>query len=99
MAKDVFIPKLGQTMEEGTLVRWLVDDGTKVDQGQEILEVETDKAVFAVEATGRGTLHIGPFKAGDVVPVLTVVAIIGKPEEKFEVAGAKPTEVCDSGRR
>ena len=62
MAKDVFIPKLGQTMEEGTLVRWLVDDGTKVDQGQEILEVETDKAVFAVEATGRGTLHIGPYQ-------------------------------------
>ena len=92
MAKDVFIPKLGQTMEEGTLVRWLVDEGTKVDQGQEILEVETDKAVFAVEATGRGTLHIGPFKAGDVVPVLTVVAIIGKPEEKFEAAGAKPIE-------
>ena len=92
MAKDVFIPKLGQTMEEGTIVRWLVDDGTKVDQGQEILEVETDKAVFAVEATGRGTLHIGPYKAGDVVPVLTVVAVIGKPEEKFEIDGAKPIE-------
>ncbi len=89
MAKEVFIPKLGQTMEEATISRWLVADGEKVEQGQEILEVETDKAVFAVEAPGRGHLHIGPFKAGDVVPVLQVVATIGKPEDRFEI---KPTE-------
>ena len=92
MAKDVFIPKLGQTMEEANIMRWLVDDGAKVEQGQEILEVETDKAVFAVEATVRGTLHIGPYQQGDVVPVLTVVAIIGKPEDKFAPAGQKPAE-------
>lgn len=92
MVKEVFIPKLGQTMEAGTLVRWLVDDGAKVDQGQEILEVETDKAVFAVEAMARGTLHIGPYQPGDTVPVLTVVAVIGKPEDKFETAGSKPAE-------
>jgi len=83
MAKEVFVPKLGQTMEEATLARWLVADGAKVEQGQEILEVETDKALFTVEATARGVLHIGPYKQGDVVPVLAVVAIIGKPEDKF----------------
>ncbi len=83
MAKDVFIPKLGQTMEEATLARWLVADGAKVEPGQEILEVETDKALFTVEAAARGVLHIGPYKQGDVVPVLAVVAIIGKPEDKF----------------
>jgi len=60
MAKEVFVPKLGQTMEEATLARWLVADGAKVEQGQEILEVETDKALFTVEATARGVLHIGP---------------------------------------
>ena len=87
MAKDVFIPKLGQTMEEATIARWLVEDGAKVEQGQEVLEVETDKAVFAVESTGRGILHIGPYKPGEVVPVLTVVAIVGKPEDKFVAAG------------
>jgi len=83
MAKEVFIPKLGQTMEEAILARWLVADGAKVEPGQEILEVETDKALFTVEATARGVLHIGPYKQGDVVPVLAVVAIIGKPEDKF----------------
>ena len=83
VAKEVFIPKLGQTMEEATLVRWLVADGAPVDEGQPILEVDTDKANFTVEANARGHLHIGPYQPGDVVPVLTVVATIGKPDEKF----------------
>jgi pyruvate dehydrogenase E2 component (dihydrolipoamide acetyltransferase) len=83
VAKQVFIPKLGQTMEQATLVRWLVVDGAMVDEGQGILEVETDKAVFTVEANARGHLHLGPYKAGEIVPVLTVVAVIGKPEDVF----------------
>ena len=83
MAKEVYVPKLGQTMEEATLVRWLVADGASVDEGQGILEVETDKANYTVEANARGHLHVGPYKPGDVVPVLTVVAMIGKADEKF----------------
>ena len=99
MAEEFFIPKLGQTVEEVTLVNWLVEDGAKVSQGQPVMEVETDKAVFPVEANARGTIHIGPYKEGDVLPVLTVVAMIGKPEDKFEV---KTTEsgapVPEAGR-
>lgn len=91
MAEEFFIPKLGQTVEEVTLVRWLVEDGVKVSQGQEVMEVETDKAIFPVEANARGILHKGPFKDGQVLPVLTVVAIIGKPEDRFPVAGEAPT--------
>jgi len=83
MAVEFFIPKLGQTVEEVTLVNWLVEDGAKVAQGDAILEVETDKAVFPVEATASGYLHRGPFKEGDVVPVVTTVAIIGNPEDQF----------------
>lgn len=86
MSEEFFLPKLGQTVEEVTLVKWLVPDGSKVSQGQEILEVETDKAVFPVEANAKGYLHIGPYKEGDVLPVLTVVAIIGKPEDKFQAS-------------
>jgi pyruvate dehydrogenase E2 component (dihydrolipoamide acetyltransferase) len=89
MAAEVFIPKLGQTVEQVTLVKWLVPDGSKVTQGQEIMEVETDKAVFPVEAPGRGYIHIGPFSEGVVVPVLTVVAIIGKEDEKFSVSSTE----------
>ena len=89
MAEEFFVPKLGQTVEQVTLVKWLVSDGDKVAQGQEICEVETDKAVFPVEANAKGYFHMGPFKEGDVVPVLTVVAIIGKETDKFEGTGNK----------
>ncbi len=92
MAVEFFLPKLGQTVEEVTLVKWLVEDGAKVSQGQEILEVETDKAVFPVEANGKGYIHIGPYKEGQVLPVLTVVAIIGKEDDKFEVKGTSGEE-------
>jgi len=94
MAKEVFIPKLGQTVEEVTLVRWLVADGAKVEQGDGILEVETDKALFTVESSARGYLHIGSYKEGEIVPVLTVVATIGKPEEKFVSGGQLATETA-----
>lgn len=86
MAEEFFIPKLGQTVEEVTIIRWLVEDGARVSQMQDVLEVETDKAVFPVEAPASGYLHIGPYKEGDVVPVLTVVGIIGAPDDKFERA-------------
>jgi pyruvate dehydrogenase E2 component (dihydrolipoamide acetyltransferase) len=90
MSEEFFIPKLGQTVEEVTLVTWLVKDGEKVSQGQGVMEVETDKAVFPVEANAKGYIHLGPFNEGDVLPVLTVVAIIGKEDDKFEVKGSVP---------
>jgi len=87
MPEEFFVPKLGQTVEEVIMVGWLVEDGEKISQGQAVMEVETDKAVFPVEANAKGYIHLGPFKAGDVVPVLTVVAIIGKQDDKFEAGG------------
>ena len=89
MAEEFFIPKLGQTVEEVTIIDWLVEDGERVEQGQSILEVETDKAVFPVEANAKGVIHLGPYKKGDVVPVITTVAVIGKPEDRFAVAEAQ----------
>jgi len=52
------MPKLGLTMEEGTIVEWLVADGTDVEQGAAVLTIETDKVTSDVEASGSGTLHI-----------------------------------------
>jgi len=87
MAEEFFIPQLGQTVEEVVLVKWLVPDGAQVSRGQEVMEVETDKATFPVESNAKGYIHIGPYKEGDVIPVLTVVAVIGKPEDQFQLAG------------
>ena len=97
MAVEVYIPKFGQTVEEVTLLQWLVDDGVVVKKGQEILEIETDKTTFFVESEGAGTLHRGPFEPGAVVPVLTVVATIGAPGEKF-VGGMIQTGEEDEGK-
>jgi len=99
MAEEFFIPQLGQTVEEVTLIKWLVEDGAKVSQGDDILEVETDKAVFPVEAIASGYLHIGPYKEGDVVPVLAVVAVIGAKDDKFEVKEAPGVKVEEAATR
>jgi pyruvate dehydrogenase E2 component (dihydrolipoamide acetyltransferase) len=93
MAEDLYIPKLGQTVEQVTIINWLVKDGDKVSQGQPVLEVETDKAVFTVDATADGVIHLGPYQAGDVVANLTVVAIIGLAEDKFTTGMQAATPV------
>ena len=91
MAEEFFIPQLGQTVEEVILVKWLVSDGAQVSRGQELMEVETDKATFPVESNAKGIIHIGPYKEGDVLPVLTVVAVIGTKEDSFQVARKQTT--------
>jgi pyruvate dehydrogenase E2 component (dihydrolipoamide acetyltransferase) len=84
MAVDLIMPKLGLTMEEGTVVRWLVAEGDQVEKGQPVLEVETDKVVVEVEATASGVM--GPLLVGEgkTVPVTTLLARIYAPEEKVE---------------
>lgn len=91
MAEDVFVPQLGQTVEEVVLIGWLVEDGAKVDFGDPVLEVETDKAVFSVEANAKGYIHFGPYQMGETVPVLTVVATIGKKDEGFSIGPSSAT--------
>jgi pyruvate dehydrogenase E2 component (dihydrolipoamide acetyltransferase) len=88
MAIDLIMPRLGLTMEEGTVVRWLVDEGDQVDKGQPMLEVETDKVVVEVEATASGV--IGPLLVGEgqTVPVTTLLARIYAPGEKVEPEAA-----------
>ncbi len=96
MAVEVYIQKFGQTVEEVTLVEWLVEDGAKVEVGDELLRVETDKAIFSVEANHAGYLHKGPYRAGDVLPVLSIVAVIGDKNEQFPLSQSKAQTNLDS---
>ena len=96
MAEQLLIPKLGNSVEEVTIIEWMVANGTEVKTGQEVLEIETDKAVFAVEATADGILHHGPFSSGDVAPVMTVVALIGDANDSWVVT-PPPTSSQDLG--
>ncbi len=95
MSEPLRIPKLGNSVEDVTIIEWLVEDGAQVTKGQEVLEIETDKSTFAVEATADGYIHLGPFQRGDVVPVFTMVAVIGAADDVFpseEVETATETE-------
>ncbi len=74
---DVLMPQAGQSMEEGTIVRWLKNEGDKVQAKDILLEVETDKAVVEVEAGHDGTLRKIIVPVGVTVPVRTRIALIG----------------------
>lgn len=58
MATEIIFPKIGFSMEEGTLVEWLVPDGATVTEGQALYALESDKSVQEIEAPGSGTLKI-----------------------------------------
>jgi pyruvate/2-oxoglutarate dehydrogenase complex dihydrolipoamide acyltransferase (E2) component len=78
MATEVFIPKMTDFMEEGTILAWLVAEGDHVEEGQPILEIETDKANVEMEAPATGYLvGIRPGAvAGAVVPVGEPIAYL-----------------------
>ncbi len=92
MAKLVVMPKLGLTMTEGLVSRWLKAEGDAVKEGEPLFEVETDKLTNTIEATASGTLLKILAKEGDTLPCLAGVAVIGKPNEDISelVPGAAP---------
>jgi pyruvate dehydrogenase E2 component (dihydrolipoamide acetyltransferase) len=82
MAQAVIFPKLGQTMEEGAIVKWLKKEGDAVQKGDILFEIETDKANLEVETFFEGTLLKIYIGEGITVPVDTVVGYIGAKGEK-----------------
>ena len=84
MAIAVLMPKQGQSVESCLIIKWNKKVGDKVKAEEPICEVETDKAVFEVEAPEAGTMLNIFYKEGDDVPVLTTIAIIGQPGEKID---------------
>ncbi|MCP4164270.1 MAG: hypothetical protein GY759_00060 [Chloroflexi bacterium] len=89
MATDFYMPKLGLTMEAGTVISWLVGEGEEVEPGQPILEVETDKVVVEVEAPAGGIM--GPLWVvqGQEVPIGTLLSVIHAQGES--IVDAPPT--------
>jgi pyruvate dehydrogenase E2 component (dihydrolipoamide acetyltransferase) len=73
---EIVMPRLSDTMEEGTILSWLVADGEQVSRGQELVEIETDKANMTYESDQEGVLAIVAAE-GDTLPVGAVIAQIG----------------------
>ncbi len=92
MAQIVNMPKLGFDMAEGTLVRWVVQEGETVAKGGVLAEIETDKATVEVESAYDGVVASHLVKTGDIVPVNTPIAVITAPGEKYEAAGPASAE-------
>jgi len=82
---DVIMPKMGDAMTEGTLLKWNVAEGTQVKSGDLIAVIETDKSNVEVEAEDNGVLRIR-VQPGAVVPVGEVIATIGDSAEPVKAA-------------
>ena len=83
------MPKMGDAMEEGTIVKWLVSEGEEVAEGDAIAEIETDKASMEIEAEDSGTVAQFIVGEGDDVPVGEAIAFIqGEGEEVPERDGS-----------
>ena len=85
MAEAVNMPKLGFDMAEGKLVRWMLSEGERVEKGQVLAEIETDKATVEVEASISGTVLKHVIEEGTIVPIGNPIAIVGDEGEDFDL--------------
>ena len=97
MAEAIAMPRLGWTMEEGTLVEWLKADGDAVEAGEILFTVESDKALNEIETFSGGILRIPPYapQPGDTVPVGTLLGYLLQPGEEMPTA-PPPTPAAES---
>ena len=83
MATDVVMPQMGESIAEGTIVRWIKKVGDKVDRDEPLFEISTDKVDAEIPSPAAGVVSEIRVKEGETVPVNSVVAVIGE-------AGSKP---------
>src|SRR6267142_1032816 len=82
----VVMPKLSEAMETGKIIKWLKKEGDRIQGGDILAEVETDKADIEMEAFGGGVLRKILVDAGDHAPVGSLVAVIAEPNEDVSAA-------------
>ena len=95
MPIEIVMPRLGWTMEEGTLVEWLKQSGDQVEAGEIIFTVESDKAINEIESFDSGTLYIPPDapQPGDTLPIGAVLGFLLGPGEGPPAATPSPPAV------
>jgi pyruvate dehydrogenase E2 component (dihydrolipoamide acetyltransferase) len=86
MPIEITMPRLSDTMEEGTLIKWRVGVGDKVASGDHLADVETDKATMELQAFDDGTVAQQPVGEGDVVPVGDLILLLAEDGESAEDA-------------
>ena len=96
MATTVVMPQMGFDMQEGTIVRWLKQEGDEVSRGEPIAEIETDKAIVEMEAFASGVLLKTVVGEGQTVPVGQTIAVIGSPGEPLPDLGEAPAPLTET---
>ena len=92
MPTDVVMPQMGESIAEGTIVRWIKKVGDKVDRDEPLFEISTDKVDAEIPSPAAGVVIEIRHKEGETVPVNTVVAVIGQAsEEPADTPPAVPT--------
>ena len=81
MAEKVIMPKQGLQMTEGTIIKWLVEEGGDCKEGQPLFEMETDKLTIVIDAPASGKLLKIVRGEGETVPITETIAIIGQDGE------------------
>jgi pyruvate dehydrogenase E2 component (dihydrolipoamide acetyltransferase) len=92
MASDVLMPRLSDSMEEGTVLKWLVEVGGEVKRGEPLVEIETDKANMTYEADSDGVLIEVLAQEGETLPIGQVIARVGGAGEEITDHGSRITE-------
>lgn len=90
MASRITLPEMGEGVIEGTLARWLVKEGDRIEQYAPIAEVETDKVTTETTSEAAGVILKLCVNEGATVPVGTVLAYVGEPGEKIFDNGDGP---------
>ncbi|HEV8487525.1 MAG TPA: biotin/lipoyl-containing protein, partial [Blastocatellia bacterium] len=104
MSEEVKMPQMGESIAEGTIVRWLKQVGDSVKRDEPLFEISTDKVDAEIPAPSAGVLSEILVKEGETVPINTVVAVINgggaKPapaaEPAVEAAAAKPEPAVEA---
>lgn len=90
MATEIIMPKLGLTMEEATIVNWFKEEGDPVNNGEAILEIETDKSTVEIEALASGNLGPILYPEGSVVPIGEIITYVVDPGEEIQPEKSPP---------
>jgi pyruvate dehydrogenase E2 component (dihydrolipoyllysine-residue acetyltransferase) len=96
LATDVTMPRLSDSMEEGTVLKWLVEEGGEVKRGEPLVEIETDKANMTYEADTDGTLIEIVAQEGDTLAIGETIARIGEPGEAGGDGKAKKSKKAEA---
>ena len=105
---DVVMPQLGETVAEGKVATWFKTLGDKVEAGENLFEIETDKVTMEVQALTGGVLSEIRVQAGELAPVGAIVAVIGEsgaisrtgaPDDApGKMKSAPPSPLAEEGR-